>query len=1161
MLKKLILLMLILFLFFNLSWGEKITHTLTFSQKDLSFIKLKGYDIIYLKDGEITDRVGEPQLPLKIVSFSLPAFAKVEKVEVLFFQKEELEGEFIIYPAQPPQTLSFPKKKRKIPFVEPDKKIYTSKEPYPEKILNFVGTGNMGGYKLANILVYPVEYYPFLKKVFLYTKIEFALFYEIPSEKSSLQKTKVIFDNQPLKRMIQKKVLNPEKIEASILEYKAPNVVPPGDYEYVVITSYESGFQPLVDWKTKKGVPAKIVSGSYISFNYEGNNQQEKIRNFIIDAQVNWGTKWVLLGGDVNTLRARAAYAMTSGGGIPGEDDIPCDLYYSDLDGSWDLNENLVYGEVADSVDMYPDVFVGRISARSDAQAEDVVNKILSYEKNPPLDYQLNALFFAEVMWGNPYTDGGVAKDYIDNYFVPPRFDPITKLYQSLGNESAEAVLAAMNQGQNLMNHNGHAWIEVLSVGWDYITNWDMDALSNSPRNGILFSIGCWPGAYDYDCFGEHFVNNPNGGGIAFIGNSRYGWGSPGNPEYGYSDRFDQQFFKALFEDDIYNLGATLASAKATYVSRAGQENVYRWCEYEITLFGDPEMPVWTDTPHNLEVFHPDTIPAGQSVFAITVTENSNPLDGALVCVMKNEEVYQRGRTDSKGQINFLVEPTSPGTLFVTVTAHNFLPYEGGAQVISEGPYIAYQNLSIDDSEGNSDGKPNPGETLSLIFTLKNFGLNTAYNVTAHLRTENSLVTLIDTFQSFGTIEPQGEALSLSQYSFSLSDNFSNGEVVYFALDVEADYGNFWSNNIAIEVATPILAFETYTVDDREGNNNGVPDPDEIFNLMLTLKNKGLGEAKNVVASISTSDPSLNLIDTIANFGNISGGLLSTQVYRVEWTPTLSFSAKPTTKPVNPDGFSDKFLHQLATLNLNIQAEEEYAFTDSFILSLGIPYFEDDFEDGVGGWTHSGTNDLWHISTHRPYSSSHSWYCGEEGTWQYQNNMDCSLVSPYFVLAPNSYLSFWRWFDVATYGVNGFYVEIDCGSGWEVLDFIGSGGALDSALMGDVWHIEAYDLSSYPSGTSVRIRFRFVSDNEPVEEGVYIDDVKIGPILIAGDVNSDNLVDVSDVIFLANYLLKGGPSPNPLFLGDVNCDGKINLADVIYLANYLIKGGPAPCTP
>jgi len=62
----------------------------------------------------------------------------------------------------------------------------------------------------------------------------------------------------------------------------------------------------------------------------------------------------------------------------------------------------------------------------------------------------------------------------------------------------------------------------------------------------------------------------------------------------------------------------------------------------------------------------------------------------------------------------------------------------------------------------------------------------------------------------------------------------------------------------------------------------------------------------------------------------------------------------------------------------------------------------------------------------------------------------------------------------------------------------------------------------------------------------------------AGDANGDTLVTISDVVYLVNYLFKGGPPPNPLEAGDANCDGLVNVADVIYLINYLFKGGPPP---
>jgi hypothetical protein len=49
------------------------------------------------------------------------------------------------------------------------------------------------------------------------------------------------------------------------------------------------------------------------------------------------------------------------------------------------------------------------------------------------------------------------------------------------------------------------------------------------------------------------------------------------------------------------------------------------------------------------------------------------------------------------------------------------------------------------------------------------------------------------------------------------------------------------------------------------------------------------------------------------------------------------------------------------------------------------------------------------------------------------------------------------------------------------------------------------------------------------------------------------------VVYIINYLFKGGPAPVPVVqAGDANCDGQVSVADVVYLINYLFKGGPVP---
>jgi hypothetical protein len=67
----------------------------------------------------------------------------------------------------------------------------------------------------------------------------------------------------------------------------------------------------------------------------------------------------------------------------------------------------------------------------------------------------------------------------------------------------------------------------------------------------------------------------------------------------------------------------------------------------------------------------------------------------------------------------------------------------------------------------------------------------------------------------------------------------------------------------------------------------------------------------------------------------------------------------------------------------------------------------------------------------------------------------------------------------------------------------------------------------------------------------------------SGDVTYDGKVDLGDVVFLINYLYRGGQPPSLWETGDVTCDGVIDLGDVVYLINYLFRNGPPPlhCDP
>lgn len=461
--------------------------------------------------------------------------------------------------------------------------------------------------------------------------------------------------------MLKEMVLNPEDVVIQPASGAVVSALPAGDYDHVVITSasYVSNFQNLVAWNKKKGVPDTVVTTSYIYSNYSGADNQEKIRNFVKDANATWGTIWFLLGGDVGVVPVKTKYFSITGENVPG------DMYYGDFDDDW-----------------VTEVFVGRASVDNTSQISTFVGKALTYEKTPPTaSYPLKAFFDAFNL--DSSTPGERCKEDIDNLYMPARFDPIDKVYDSYTGNHRDNSIAQLNAGHNLYNHIDHSGSDCMGVGYVnhgwLLYNGDMDNLTNGNKQSILYSIGCDCGAFDYeDCIVEHFVENPNGGGVGAATNTRYGWYNYGSYNT-LSMLYDRAFFKSLFTDNMYHLGQTLADSKND--NPPGTDDYYRYIAWELSLLGEPELGIWTDTPTAMTVSHPTSINLGSQSFTVTVTYNSGPLANALVCVYKGAEVYAYGLTGTNGQKTFTINPATAGTMSVTVTAQNHLPYEGTCTV------------------------------------------------------------------------------------------------------------------------------------------------------------------------------------------------------------------------------------------------------------------------------------------------------------------------------------------------------------------------------------------------------------------------------------------------------------------------------------------------
>lgn len=63
---------------------------------------------------------------------------------------------------------------------------------------------------------------------------------------------------------------------------------------------------------------------------------------------------------------------------------------------------------------------------------------------------------------------------------------------------------------------------------------------------------------------------------------------------------------------------------------------------------------------------------------------------------------------------------------------------------------------------------------------------------------------------------------------------------------------------------------------------------------------------------------------------------------------------------------------------------------------------------------------------------------------------------------------------------------------------------------------------------------------------------------VAGDVDGNGLITISDAVALINYIFSGGAPPASFAAADADCSGTITISDAVYLINYIFAGGPGP---
>ncbi len=360
--------------------------------------------------------------------------------------------------------------------------------------------------------------------------------------------------------------------------------------DYVIVT--HSRFMPaarrLAEYRrTHNGFRVAVVDVQdiYDEFN-DGIKDPRAIRDFVTYAFWKWekpSVRFLLLFGDASWDFHGSSEDAKYRDFVPSFGKPVSDSRFACVDGP---NDRL------------PDLATGRIAVGSLAEAEQVVGKIMEYERQPPAPWVKRALLisggfdhFEQSLFGGQ--NRRLAQRYLGSPPASLVWTMVNKKTEGYyEGEGREDIARAIDRGLLWVNFIGHAG----SRTWDLMYHHqDVDELENAPAYPFVTSMTCHTARFAnpyQESFGEHFVNAADRGAIGFLGTS--GWG------YVHQDElYLEKIFQVTFRDSVRSLGDIVWLAKLRYWSVVGEGTLSQTMVDQYTLLGDPAtslaLPVLPD--------------------------------------------------------------------------------------------------------------------------------------------------------------------------------------------------------------------------------------------------------------------------------------------------------------------------------------------------------------------------------------------------------------------------------------------------------------------------------------------------------------------------------------------------------------------------------------
>jgi len=766
------------------------------------------YTALSLPGGGLVGAVGQPARPTLATLIRVPA-GMVARAEVLHRETRTLPD--IKLAPVPPQD--------GIPFL--DAACYGPAARTSGEIAVQMGHPAIYlGQPVTSVRVDPVLYDPQHRTVEVATRLDVRIHFEPGARGVQSRRAQGVL---PLshRRQLGRAVLNADRTDKS-----TANGDDPGTYLVITHPAATGIIAPLVQWRQRQGYNVIVTSTAEIG--PTAGNIQAYIQD-IYDTVEPRLAYVVLVGDATGSLQVPAFTEGVSG--YNGE----TDHYYTTLDGD----------------DYLSDIHIGRLTAGNATELTNIVQKIVGYEVDPP-EGEDGHWFRRASLVGDPASSGMTTiyvNQWLKGQLLNLGFAEVDTIWD--GNYPT-LMYNSLNQGASVFGYRGFYAVSNFSQG-------HIMSLGNGGKLPFAVLPTCDSGSFRTiaNAHSEAFLRSPGGGAVGAIGLSTLGTHT----------RYNNCLYNGIWEGALnsgdHHLGAALSRGKLELYNNydiSEPASAQTWTTWA-NLMGDPATDLWLAVPATFEVQHPASLPSGASTLEVVVLSGGSPVPGARVALTQTGAARSVARTDDDGRVLLEASGAAAGTLQVTVTMHNHRPYLGQVALgpVAQHVQVAAHQFSEDLP---ADGLFSPAEMVNLSCALTNLGSEMVAGVTARLRSDDPLVSILDDDDSFGDLEPGQTLWGSTGFQVQIDAAAEDGHRL--ELEVVAQDGDQeWASPLFLEVTAP--AFRAQLVD-WQGSPGGA------WPLVLSLENIGGLGSEAGSATLTTSSPWLLVDDDSGQFAALAPG-------------------------------------------------------------------------------------------------------------------------------------------------------------------------------------------------------------------------------------------------------------------------------------------------